>query len=187
MASKWKRDWWRNHIVNGSGIDWWLIRNILSVPFCPCHFLHTILSNAILSVYHFVHTILSVPFCPLPYCPRTHGWHAFTTAGVRMKQKSCFKFLPWPGFESRTTQANGRERDQSTTAHPTVIFHISSKSKWLFLIRHKSRMHKRHQLNQNWSNKTDRWTGRQAGNRWYAIRKIQQQSWREQTDAGKKL
>src|SRR6218665_2359725 len=40
------------------------IRNILSVPFCPCHFVNTILSNAILSVYHFVHTILSVPFCP---------------------------------------------------------------------------------------------------------------------------
>src|SRR6218665_2238911 len=37
------------------------------VPFCPYHFVHTILSNAILSVYHFVHTILSVPFCPLPF------------------------------------------------------------------------------------------------------------------------
>src|SRR6218665_1960737 len=47
------------------------IRNILSVPFCPCHFVHTILSNTILPVYHFVHTILSVPFCPLPFCPRT--------------------------------------------------------------------------------------------------------------------
>src|SRR6218665_207166 len=29
------------------------------VPFCPYHFVHTILSNAILSVYHFVRTILS--------------------------------------------------------------------------------------------------------------------------------
>ena len=38
------------------------IRNILSLPFCPCHFVQ----------YHFVHTILSVPFCPLPFCPRTH-------------------------------------------------------------------------------------------------------------------
>src|SRR6218665_2706562 len=47
------------------------IRIILSVPFGPCHFVHTILSNAILSVYHFLHTILSVPFCPLPFCPRT--------------------------------------------------------------------------------------------------------------------
>src|SRR6218665_3747589 len=47
------------------------IRNILSVPFCPCHFVHAILSNTILPVYHFVHTILSVPFCPLPFCPRT--------------------------------------------------------------------------------------------------------------------
>src|SRR6218665_3854131 len=40
------------------------IRNILFVPFCPYHFVPTILSNTILSVYHFVHTILSVPFCP---------------------------------------------------------------------------------------------------------------------------
>src|SRR6218665_418963 len=55
----------------GAGLIDDFIRNILSVPFCPCHFVHTILSNAILSVYHFVHTILSVPFCPLPYCPRT--------------------------------------------------------------------------------------------------------------------
>src|SRR6218665_3672425 len=39
------------------------------VPFCPYYFVHTILSNAILSVYHFAHTILSVPFCPLPFCP----------------------------------------------------------------------------------------------------------------------
>jgi len=44
---------------------------VLFVPFCPCHFVHTILSNDILSVYHFAHTILSVPFCLLPFCPRT--------------------------------------------------------------------------------------------------------------------
>src|SRR6218665_2390387 len=53
------------------------------VPFCPYHFVHTILSNTILSVYHFVHTILSVyhfvhtilsvPFCPLPFCPVTRA------------------------------------------------------------------------------------------------------------------
>ena len=30
--------------------------------------------------------------------------------GVRMKQKSRFKFQPWPGFELRTLQYNGRER-----------------------------------------------------------------------------
>src|SRR6218665_38205 len=41
------------------------------VPFCPCHFVRTILSSAILSVYHFVHTILTMPFCPLPFCPVT--------------------------------------------------------------------------------------------------------------------
>src|SRR6218665_1933241 len=42
----------------------------LSVIFYPYHVVRAILSNAILSVYHFVHTILSVPFCPLPFCPR---------------------------------------------------------------------------------------------------------------------
>ena len=35
------------------------IRDILSVPFYPYHFVRTILSNTILSVYRFVHTILS--------------------------------------------------------------------------------------------------------------------------------
>src|SRR6218665_1651267 len=35
------------------------------LPFCPCHFVHTIFSNTILSVYCFVHTILSVIFCPV--------------------------------------------------------------------------------------------------------------------------
>src|SRR6218665_2529314 len=29
--------------------------------------------------------------------------------GVHMKQKSSFKFLPWPGFEPRTSQSNGRK------------------------------------------------------------------------------
>ena len=29
---------------------------------------------------------------------------------VGMKQKSRFKFLPWPGLEPRTSQSNGRER-----------------------------------------------------------------------------
>jgi len=43
----------------------------LFVIFCPYHFVHTILSNTILSVYYFVHAILSVPFCPLPFCPVT--------------------------------------------------------------------------------------------------------------------
>src|SRR6218665_1405515 len=64
----------KNHTVNGSGINALIddfIVKVLSVPFCPYHFVRTILSNAILSVYHFVHTILSVPFCPLPFCPRT--------------------------------------------------------------------------------------------------------------------
>ena len=58
-----------------SGVDIFLIDDsigkVLSVPSCPYHFVRTIVSNAILSVYHFVHTILSIPFCPLPFCPRT--------------------------------------------------------------------------------------------------------------------
>ena len=29
-----------------------------------------------------------------------------------------FKFLPWPGFEPRTSQSNGRKRYHSTTAPP---------------------------------------------------------------------
>src|SRR6218665_3416563 len=47
---------------------------ILSVQFCPYHsvqyyfsripFVHTILSNTILPVYH-----LSIPFCPILFCP----------------------------------------------------------------------------------------------------------------------
>src|SRR6218665_933427 len=43
----------------GAGFIDDFIRNILSSPFCPHHFVHTILSNTILSVYHFVHA-----FCP---------------------------------------------------------------------------------------------------------------------------
>jgi len=39
-------------------------------------------------------------------------------AGVHMKQKSHFKFLPWPGFEPRTLQSDGHERYNHTMAHP---------------------------------------------------------------------
>ena len=38
----------------GAGLIDDFIRNILSTPFCPYHFVYTILSNTILSVYHFV-------------------------------------------------------------------------------------------------------------------------------------
>src|SRR6218665_106094 len=56
----------------GAGLIDDYIRNILAIPFCPYHFVHTILSNTILSVYHFVRILfLSVPFCTLPFCPRT--------------------------------------------------------------------------------------------------------------------
>jgi len=49
--------------------DFWLLYvywiqlncTILSIPFCPYHFVQ----------YLFVHTILSVPFCPLPFYPVT--------------------------------------------------------------------------------------------------------------------
>ena len=32
-----------------------------------------------------------------------------------------FKFLPWPGFEPRTSQSNDRERYHSTTAPPQFL------------------------------------------------------------------
>ena len=57
----------------GAGLIDDFIRDILSVPFCPYHFVHTILSNTILSVYHFVryhfvryhfvHFVLGLPKC----------------------------------------------------------------------------------------------------------------------------
>src|SRR6218665_3406036 len=68
----------KSYCQYGSGINVLIddfIVKVLSVPFCPYHFVRTILSNTILSVYHFVHTILSVPFCPLPFCPRTNAGH----------------------------------------------------------------------------------------------------------------
>ena len=42
-------------------------------------------------------------------------------AGVRMKQKSRFKFLSWPEFEPRTLQFDVRERYHLTTAHPLIL------------------------------------------------------------------
>src|SRR6218665_141873 len=69
------------------------------VLFCPYYFVHTILSNAILSVYHFVHTILSVPFCPLPFCPVTQPalWAAFLgLAGSLDIMRDVLHWLPYP-------------------------------------------------------------------------------------------
>src|SRR6218665_2518193 len=59
------------------------VHTILSIPFCPYHFVLTILSDTILSVYHFAHTILSVPFCPLPFCPRTQ-FRSLTSMGRKL-------------------------------------------------------------------------------------------------------
>src|SRR6218665_325453 len=47
------------------------------VPICPYHFVRTILSNTILSLYHFVCTI---NFCPLPFCPVTLWGHVTRVA-----------------------------------------------------------------------------------------------------------
>ena len=59
----------------GAGLIDDFIRNILSEPFCPYHFVHTSLSNSILSVHYivlFCHTnFCPLLFCPLPFCPRT--------------------------------------------------------------------------------------------------------------------
>src|SRR6218665_3668594 len=51
-------------------------------------FVHTILSNTILSLYYFVHTILSVLFCPLPFCPVTVK---VETLGVTLDSKLTFR------------------------------------------------------------------------------------------------
>ena len=47
---QWKRD---------CSLFYNFIGTVLSMPFFPYHFVRTILSNTILSVYHFIHTILS--------------------------------------------------------------------------------------------------------------------------------
>src|SRR6218665_1498211 len=48
------------------------------------------------------------------------GWHAFTTAGVRLKRKFSFSnFCPGRGL---TSQSNGRERYHSTTATPQLDY-----------------------------------------------------------------
>src|SRR6218665_2408646 len=71
---------WR---LSGSGIDEKIIlsmrlgliddyiRIILSVPFCP---------------YHFVH----IPFCPLPFCPRTVAFFAHWTYCLITMQWCCY-------------------------------------------------------------------------------------------------
>src|SRR6218665_1205446 len=91
----------KKSVSMGAGLIDDFIRNILSVPFCPYHFVHTILSATILSVYHFVHTILSVPFCLLPFCPRTGpNYRGLTiTTGLRFGFKiKSHKFL-WEHFK----------------------------------------------------------------------------------------
>src|SRR6218665_2061995 len=80
----------KNHVVDGSGINVLIddfIIKVLSIPFCPYHFVRTILSNTILSVYHFVHTIFSVPFCPLPFCPRTINVCMRVLAALKVRER----------------------------------------------------------------------------------------------------
>ena len=45
-------------------------------------------------------------------------------ARVRMKQISRFKFLPWPGFETRTLLSDGHKRYHSTKVHPLYNVYI---------------------------------------------------------------
>src|SRR6218665_1185173 len=55
----------------GAGLIDDFIRNILSAPFCPCHFVHTIFSNAIfVRIPFYPYTILSIPFCPRTFSTR---------------------------------------------------------------------------------------------------------------------
>ena len=57
---------------------------------------------------------LALALVPDVVVPEAEHW-------MRMKQKSRFKFLLWPGFEPRTSQYNGRERYHLTTAH-TLLY-----------------------------------------------------------------
>src|SRR6218665_2384481 len=57
----------------------------------------------------FTYSLLSVS-SKLWTCSGTRFCGPRGGAGVRMHQKSRFKFLSWPGFEPRTLQSNGRER-----------------------------------------------------------------------------
>src|SRR6218665_2403699 len=59
--------------------------HFLHIPFCPYHFVHTIFSNTIFSIYHFVHTISSIPFCPIPFCPITLQCHK-SSLQLQLKQ-----------------------------------------------------------------------------------------------------
>src|SRR6218665_3558886 len=49
----------KNHIVIGAGLIDDFIRNILSIPFCPCHFVQCNFVRIPFCPYHFVRTILS--------------------------------------------------------------------------------------------------------------------------------
>src|SRR6218665_4107330 len=97
------------------------IRNSLSVPFGPCHFVHAILSNTILSVYHFVHTILSVPFCPLPFCPRTHMGHGPCMADYLMRHWS---FCPAWYFQMRSPEYKALQIQYSVLC---LVLYVSKK------------------------------------------------------------
>src|SRR6218665_1410405 len=48
-------------------------------------------------------------------------WSQRPRAEVCMKQKSRFRFLPWPGFEPRTLHFNDREHYHLTTMQPLCL------------------------------------------------------------------
>src|SRR6218665_2293585 len=64
------------------------VRTILSIPFCPYHFVP----------YHFVRTILSVPLCPVPFCP-------VTTLATAITLLFCSRVPGSPSSESATNSA----------------------------------------------------------------------------------
>ena len=87
----------------GTGLIDDFIRNILSVPFCPYHFVHTILSDTILSVpfcpYHFVrYHFVCIPFCPY-YFVRYH--FVLEPLNLVLRASICFKTHEIPGFKTR--------------------------------------------------------------------------------------
>jgi len=77
----------KNHIVNESGIDWWL-----SVLFYPYHFVLTILSIPFCSLPFCTYTILSIQFCPYHFV-RYHFLLTFITECELREEPSAFD---WP-------------------------------------------------------------------------------------------
>jgi len=85
------------------------------VPFCPCHFVRTILSN----------TILSIPFCPQPFCPVTIPTARHCLARHKSYLEAKSSLLRWHlrkgSFqEGQTNPCTGASSDPANTKSSTI-------------------------------------------------------------------